>query len=133
MEEGSSSFSLKLLAHEEEKGFLDVPTHFKIVRRKTELYPEALKNIKRSLQFEFKNQFGHYGGQERSEHRIGWMKWRRGWKRGFKQNHSHFVLAENGFLLKESRALLHCTVKSLKALETLSENFGLGLVVLSSE
>lgn len=77
VEEGSSAHllpfsSLKLLALGEEKGLLDLPAHSQIVRRSKELYPEALKNTKRRLQF--KNKFDHCSGQDRSKHRISRTK-----------------------------------------------------------
>lgn len=77
VEKGSSAHplpfsSLKLLVLGEEKGLLDLPAYSQIVRRRKELYPEALKNTKRSLQF--KNEFDHGSDQDRSKHRISRTK-----------------------------------------------------------
>jgi len=124
VEEGSSAHlfpfsSLKLLAVGVEKGLLDLPAHFKTVRRRKELYPTALKNTKRSLQFEASIELAGQSTGEAGREALNRIT-------------GIFILTENCFPLKGPSGLLHSTLKSLKALQIPSENSGLGLIVLSS-
>lgn len=72
---------LKLLAPGEEKGLLDLPVHSKAAGRRKEMYPEALINTKRNCNLSLRTHSAT--AVFRRGHRIGQIKYRRGWKRGF--------------------------------------------------